>query len=187
VGKLEKAPPRREISFCALNNSYIAPYAPLRYAPGTPPLLGSLRSPPKGGSRAVRARYRSPMPAQNDSNSVKSDFQKTDQTLCHFEKWLKTGQRWGWGMGAAHRSPTQPPEGRVAARGGEDRGGGGSRSLEAGNGPRSPRTGGQKAQIPPTPPPVLLEPESRFPFPSSPVRFAIEQTARNSERRRRES
>lgn len=141
----------------------IAPFAPLRFAPGTPPLLGPLRFPPKGGSRAVRARYRSPMPAPKCIKTDQSGFQKTTQTLCHFEKRRKTRQRRGRGMGAAHRSPSQPPEGRNAARGGEDRGGGCTRSLEAGKGPGSPRTGSRKAQIPPTPPPVLLEPESRFP------------------------
>ncbi len=87
-------------------------------------------------------------------------FQKTDQTLCHFETWRKTGQRGDWGMGAAHCSPTQPPEGREADRGGEDRGEGCTRSLQAGKAPRSPQAGVRTAQIPPAPPPALLEPES---------------------------
>jgi hypothetical protein len=141
----------------------IAPYAPFASLRDVPPRSSScapLRSPPKGASRAVRTRYRSPMPAPKCLLIHQSEFQKPDQTLCHFEKWRKTGQRGGRGMGAAHRSPTQPPEGRSAARGGEDRGEGCTRSLQAGKAPRSSQTGVWKAKIPPAPPPALLEPES---------------------------
>lgn len=141
----------------------------------TRPSLRFGDAPPRSSSSATLrllrrgARERSglatapPCPHQNALNQVNPGLKKTDQTLCHFEKRRKTRQRRGRGMGAAHRSPSQPPEGRNAARGGEDRGGGCTRSLEAGKGPGSPRTGSRKAQIPPTPPPVLLEPESRFP------------------------
>ena len=164
-----------------------APSAPLRDAPPRSSSSASLRLLRRGGSRAVRARYRSPMPAPKCLKSSQSGFQKTDQMLCHFEKWRKTGQRGGRGMGEAHRSPSQPPEGRNAARGGEDRGGGGFRSLEAGNDPRSPQTGSRKAQISPPPPPVLPEPESPFPATRGEICLNAEQFPCNSERRRRES
>jgi hypothetical protein len=66
------------------------------------------------------------------------------------------------GMGAAHLSPSQPPEVRFADRGGEDRGGEVPAPWRPQKGPGSPRTGGRKAQIPESSLPALLKPESVF-------------------------
>lgn len=141
----------------------IAPFAPLRFASGTPPLLGPLRFPPKGGSRAVRARYRSPMPAPKCLKSNQSGFKKPFRRYATSKSGEKQGKE-GVGVWAqpivARRSPrraaTRPEEARIGAEAvpGPWRPEKGLEALE--RGPGRPR-------YPPTPPPALLEPESRFP------------------------
>jgi hypothetical protein len=131
------------------------PFASLR---GRPPSLVALRPPPKGASRAVRARSRSPVTALNAQRAGNTSLQKIDQTLCHFQKVAKTRQKAVSGVWAqpilARRSPAGPRSGPRS----EDRGGEVPAPERPQRGPGSLDRGQGRPQIPLSSPPALLKP-----------------------------
>lgn len=99
-----EAPPRRAKGFRCRKAVPHALRAPsLRSGDGPPrsSLFASLRAPPKGASRAVRVRYRSPVTAHDALRAGKIRILNPFRRYATSEKWLKPAKTGGGCLGAA--------------------------------------------------------------------------------------